>query len=143
MYNGKDTEYVCENLKRHSDYKFRLKAQNDGGPSPWSEEVLFQTLPDRPARPTKPVVKGRIHAHSFRLRWDPPGDTGGADITTYILELNSGSGYQTVYTGCDTEAVCDKLTPGTTYQLRVSCISAGRQLLHYYTEAFREQHFNI
>ncbi|KAK4880028.1 hypothetical protein RN001_008174 [Aquatica leii] len=125
VYNGKNTEYICENLKRYTDYKFRLKAQNDGGSSPWSEEVVFKTLPDRPARPSKPIVKGRIHAHMFRLKWEPPSDTGGAEITKYILELNSGSGYQNVYTGCETEAVCDKLTPGTTYQLRVSCLSAG------------------
>ncbi|XP_018325859.1 fibronectin type-III domain-containing protein 3A isoform X2 [Agrilus planipennis] len=125
VYNGRDSEYTCENLKRFADYKFRLKSQNDGGPSPWSEEVMFRTLPDRPARPSKPVVKGRIHAHSFRLKWEPPSDTGGAEITRYVLELNSGSGYQTVYSGCDTEAICDKLTPGTTYQLRVSCISSG------------------
>ena len=35
------------------------------------------------------------------------------------------SGFETVYTGSETEFVCDRLTPGTTYQLRVSCISAG------------------
>lgn len=44
----------------------------------------------------------------------------------YILEVNSGSGYEQVYSGPDTEAVCDRLTPGTTYQLRVSCASAGK-----------------
>lgn len=82
-------------------------------------------MPDKPARPSKPVVKGRIHAHSFKLKWEPPSETGGAEITKYILEVNSGSGYETVYAGTDTEAVCDKLTPGTTYQLRVSCRSAG------------------
>ncbi|KRT80542.1 Fibronectin domain-containing protein [Oryctes borbonicus] len=125
IYNGPDTEYVHENLQRYTDYKFRLRSTNDGGMSPWSEEVTFQTLPDRPARPSKPVVKGRIHAHSFKLKWEPSSDTGGAEITKYILEVNSGSGYETVYTGTETEAVCDKLTPGTTYQLRVSCVSAG------------------
>jgi hypothetical protein len=35
------------------------------------------------------------------------------------------SGFETVYTGPEMEFVCDHLTPGTTYQLRVSCISAG------------------
>lgn len=124
-YVGKDTEYLCEKLTRYSDYKFRLRAHNEESPSSWSEEVCYRTLPDRPGQPARPTVKGRIHAHSFKLRWEPPHDQGGADITTYILELSSGSGYETVYTGPETEAVCDKLAPGTTYQLRLSCISAG------------------
>lgn len=127
VYNGKDTEYVCSNLTQYTDYKFKLKAHNDGGHSAWSEEVTFRTLPDRPSAPSKPIVKGKIHAYSFKLKWEPPNNNGGAEITHYVLELNSGIGYNTVYSGRETEAVCDNLTPGTTYQLRVSCISAGGQ----------------
>ncbi|XP_076253735.1 fibronectin type-III domain-containing protein 3A-like isoform X2 [Rhynchophorus ferrugineus] len=127
VYNGRESSYVCQKLSCYSDYTFRLKATNDGGHSPWSEEVTFKTKPDRPDRPSKPVVKGRIHAYSFRLKWEPPNKTGGAEITSYILEVNSGSGYEEVYSGPETEAVCDRLTPGTTYQLRVSCASAGGQ----------------
>lgn len=125
VYNGRDNFHICRELNCFSDYSFRLRAKNNDGLSPWSEEVTYRTIPDRPARPSKPVVKGRIHAHSFKLKWEPPSDTGGAEITRYILEVNSGSGYETVYSGIKTEAVCDKLTPGTTYQLRVCCISAG------------------
>ncbi|CAH1130831.1 unnamed protein product [Ceutorhynchus assimilis] len=127
IYNGRDTSYVCQRLTCYSDYTFRLKATNEGGTSPWSEEVTLKTKPDRPDRPSKPVVKGRIHAYSFRLKWEPPSNSGGAEITKYILEVNSGSGYEQVYSGPETEAVCDRLTPGTTYQLRVSCASAGGQ----------------
>lgn len=125
IYNGKDVEHIQNNLHCFSEYRFKLKAQNDGGHSDWSEEVTFKTLPDRPCNPSKPVVKGRIHAHSFRLKWEPPSNTGGSEITQYILEVNSGSGYEIIYSGKETEAVCDNLTPGTTYQLRVSCLSAG------------------
>lgn len=125
LYHGRENLYLCRGLKRFSDYSFRLRTKNEDGSSPWSEEVTYRTLPDRPARPSKPIVKGRIHAHSFKLKWEPPSDTGGAEITRYVLEVNSGSGYETVYSGMETEAVCDKLTPGTTYQLRVSCYSAG------------------
>lgn len=125
VYNGKDTEHIQGNLHHFKEYRFKLLAQNDGGQSDWSEVVTFKTLPDRPCNPSKPIVKGRIHAHSFKLKWEQPVNTGGAEITQYILEVNSGSGYEIIYTGKETEAVCDNLTPGTTYQLRVSCISAG------------------
>lgn len=42
VYNGRDTHYVCVNLNHYSEYKFRLRAQNEGGCSPWSDEVLFR-----------------------------------------------------------------------------------------------------
>lgn len=90
VYHGKENYYVCRSLTRFSDYIFRLRAKNDDGFSPWSDEVSFKTLPDKPSRPSKPVVKGRIHAHSFKLRWEPPNDTGGTEINGYILEINSG-----------------------------------------------------
>ncbi|KAL1513199.1 hypothetical protein ABEB36_002638 [Hypothenemus hampei] len=127
VFYGSDTSYVCQRLSSYSDYTFRLKATNEGGTSPWSDNVTFKTRPDRPGKPSKPVVKGRIHAYSFKLKWEPPSVNDGAEITKYILEVNSGSGYEQVYCGPDTEAVCDHLTPGTTYQLRVSCASAGGQ----------------
>lgn len=125
VYHGKENSYIHRNLAYFSEYAFRLRAQNESGVSQWSEDVVYKTLPARPARPSKPVLKGRTHAHSFKLKWEPPSETGGAKINKYVLEVNSGSGYETVYTGGDTEAVCDKLTPGTTYQLRVSCCSDG------------------
>ncbi|XP_072388765.1 fibronectin type-III domain-containing protein 3A isoform X2 [Diabrotica undecimpunctata] len=125
VYLGNENQHICRNLRECSSYAFRLRSKNESGTSPWSEEVTYSTLPDKPSRPSKPVVKGRIHAHSFKLKWEPPNNTGGSEITMYILELNSGSGYEIVHKGLETEAVCDKLTPGTTYQLRVSCISAG------------------
>jgi hypothetical protein len=75
---------VCDFLK--------LNARNEEGPSQWSDEVCYRTLPDRPAAPPRPTVKGRIHAQTFKMKWDPPSDRGGADITTYILEIDGGSG---------------------------------------------------
>lgn len=60
---------------------FRLRSKNESGTSPWSDEVTYSTLPDKPSRPSKPVVKGRIHAHSFKLKWESPNHTGGSEIT--------------------------------------------------------------
>jgi hypothetical protein len=70
----------------------QLRAHNEEGSSQWSDEVCYRTLPDRPAAPPRPTVKGRIHAQTFKMKWEPPSDRGGADITTYILEIDGGSG---------------------------------------------------
>ncbi|XP_049774284.1 fibronectin type-III domain-containing protein 3A isoform X1 [Schistocerca cancellata] len=125
VYNGPETHYVQDRLYRHTEYKFRLCAHNEEGNSRWSDEVCYRTLPGRPAVPSRPSVKGRIHTHTFKIKWEPPSDTGGAEITAYTVELNGGRGFERVYTGPELEYVCDRLMPGTTYQARVSCSSAG------------------
>ncbi|XP_018899545.1 fibronectin type-III domain-containing protein 3A isoform X2 [Bemisia tabaci] len=125
VYNGKDTQYCCTNLHRYTSYKFRLRAHNEEGISRWSEEVSYSTLPGRPSQPPRPHVKGRVRAHNFNIKWDPPADTGGASITNYHLEMNSGNGYQVIYSGPDNECNLDGLEPGSTYLLRVSCESKG------------------
>lgn len=83
----------------------------------------MSTTADRPAAPARPSVKGRIQAHSFRVRWDSPMDNGGAPISQYSLELDSGTGFLPLWSGSETELTCDKLTPGTTYRVRVSCFN--------------------
>ena len=102
----------------------QLQAQNDDGQSRWSEETTLSTTADRPAAPARPSVKGRIQAHSFRVRWDPPLDAGGAPVRQYSLELDSaGTGFSPIWNGTETEFNCDKLTPGTTYRVRISCFN--------------------
>ncbi len=91
--------------------------------------MQFQTLPDVPGPPLRPASKGRLHPTSFRVRWDPPHDTGGSPISSYIAEVEGGSacdgGWRTTYRGPDTECTCDGLRPGTQYRVRVSCVSDG------------------
>ncbi|XP_059616708.1 fibronectin type-III domain-containing protein 3A [Phlebotomus argentipes] len=125
MYTGRDTVYECINLRRATVFHFRLKAENEVGSSPWSDEVIYRTLPERPGRPGKPQVKGKIHATNFKAKWEPPSDRGGSEIKMYYLEINAGAGFERVYMGCDTEAICDRLSPGTTYQIRVWCEGAA------------------
>lgn len=123
-YSGRDTIYECVSLKRATGYQFRMRAETVDGSSPWSDVVTYLTQPERPGRPQKLHVKGKIHATHFKAKWEPPSDKGGADIKLYTLQINydgSGSAYETVYTGNETEAVCDRLHPGTTYQLRIAC----------------------
>uniref|UniRef100_A0A182KBS4 Fibronectin type-III domain-containing protein n=1 Tax=Anopheles christyi TaxID=43041 RepID=A0A182KBS4_9DIPT len=125
VYNGMDTQYECTGLRRASTFQFRLRAENDNGRGPWSEEVVFRTLPTCPGRPTKPQVKGKVNANGFKVKWDSPHDTGGADISLYHLEISSGASYDRVYSGKESEATIERLNPGTAYQIRVLCEGPG------------------
>lgn len=124
-YTGRDIIYDCGNLRRASSYQFRLRVANDSGQSPWSLEVTFRTIPESPGRPPKPQLKGKIHANFFRVKWDPPSDRGGTEVRIFYIEISSGANFERTYTGPDTETICDRLHPGTTYQVRLACEGAG------------------
>ncbi|RUS77546.1 hypothetical protein EGW08_014700 [Elysia chlorotica] len=125
VYNGQNQGFTVSDLKRNTSYKFRLSVKNDAGQSPWSQTVCYSTKPERPHRPSKPQIKGKVNPHSFRITWDPPSDSGGTDITKYIVELDDGQGYDTVYEGSEREHTFDHLRPGHTYRVRVACCSVG------------------
>lgn len=125
VYYGPEIIYECSRLQRATAYQFRLGSKNDAGQSAWSEEITVNTLPEQPGRPSKPLVKGKIHAYNFKVKWDPPHDRGGADIKLFHLEISSGAIFERVYSGILPEALCDRLTPGTTYQVRVLCEGPG------------------
>lgn len=124
-YTGHDCSYECSNLRRATKFLLRLRAENDAGQSAFSDEVAYATLPERPGRPLKPQVKGKIHATHFRVKWDPPQDRGGADVNCYFLEISSGACFERVYHGPEMEHTCDRLHPGTTYQVKVACEGPG------------------
>ncbi|XP_059823849.1 fibronectin type-III domain-containing protein 3A isoform X2 [Hypanus sabinus] len=131
-YDGEDLACTIKNLRRGSMYKFRVIAYNSEGKSNPSEITEFTTLPDKPGMPSKPLVKGKIHAHNFKIIWDPPKDNGGSAITKYVVEMSegiNGNRWDIVYSGSAREHICDHLNPGFTYQLRVYCISKGGQSL--------------
>ncbi|CAH2066329.1 unnamed protein product, partial [Iphiclides podalirius] len=125
VYTGTECSYDCTSLRRASDYRFRLRCENADGQGPWSQEVTYRTLPERPGAPGRPAPKGKIHSRAFRLRWDPPTDDGGAAVDTYILEIDGGEGYQPVYKGPEREAHCDRLQPGVQYRARVRCANVA------------------
>ncbi|GFY48448.1 fibronectin type III domain-containing protein 3B [Trichonephila inaurata madagascariensis] len=124
-YSGRDNHFICSGLKGNTEYKFRLMASNEEGSSPWSKTVTFCTLPDKLSCPGRPIPKGRIHASCFRVTWDPPKDCRHSSINKYILEIDRGLGFESVYTGADNEFFLENLLPGTTYKLRVACITAA------------------
>ncbi|KAH8255366.1 hypothetical protein KR038_001676 [Drosophila bunnanda] len=121
-YKGTELQTECLQLRRASSYQFRLRSENEAGVSPWSPEVSYRTLAERPGRPGKPQAKGKIHGTHFKARWEAPSDSGGAEILRYHLELSAaGPVFERIYSGAETEAMCERLQPGTTYALRACC----------------------
>lgn len=57
-------------------------AYNSEGKSNPSEVVDFTTCPDKPGIPSKPSVKGKIHAQSFKINW------GKVYLSSFILILS-------------------------------------------------------
>lgn len=55
-------------------------AYNSEGKSSPSETVDYATCPDKPGVPSKPSVKGKIHAQSFKIVW-------GKNVDQLFLEF--------------------------------------------------------
>jgi subtilisin family serine protease len=83
--------------------------------------------PVAPSVPTSLTAVGGVTQAS--LSWTAPTQSGGADVTDYVVEYSSNSGSTwTVFAdgvSTSTSATVTGLTNGTTYQFRVKAVSSG------------------
>ena len=124
-YSGPEVEHIVRGLRRNTNYRFKLRAHNEMGASSYSAIVTYTTKPSRPAPPPKPQTKGKIRSYNFKITWNVPMDNGGSNINNYHLEIDDGQGWLLAYSGEELEFLCDQLSPGSQYRVRVAAESAG------------------
>ena len=110
-------------LTNGTSYSFRVSAINSAGtstPSTTSASVLIATVPGAPTSLTTTAGNSRVD-----LAWSAPASNGGAVISDYLVEYNSGSGW-TTFTRSSSTATSVRvtgLTNGTSYSFRVSAVN--------------------
>lgn len=137
IYNGQEGQYRVGDLCRSSKYCFKLNAQNEDGTSAFSNAVTFETRPEVPGKPGRPSPTNKVTPRQCVLSWSPPGDSGGAPVQGYCLEMcpvarnqqgsQPPSEFQLVYTGNEHRTLVGGLHPGSTYRFRVLCYSEAGQ----------------
>ena len=108
----KANTYIHEGLTTNRSYKYRIRAYNKGGKSPWSEPVTVTTWPDIPATPTN--IMATAEQNSVTLTWYSSPYADSYDIQ--IDEKNTVNVKGTSYTN-------ENLTPGTYHSYRIRAIN--------------------
>jgi large repetitive protein len=97
---------------------YKVSAFNDIGEGELSDHVsiILGTVPATPAAPT--LIEST--QTTIEIEWIAP-DSGGTPITSYFVQINSGSGntYVTVGETTALSFVVEGLTTGQTYKLKV------------------------
>lgn len=130
---SKTPEADVTGLNEGKDYQFRVKAVNAEGESEPLETETPTTAKNpygEPDAPGKPELKDWSRNHAD-LKWTPPKDDGGAEITGYIVEKKDDFSNKWVkcaeVPGNKCEAKVPDLIEGKKYQFRVKAVNKGGQ----------------
>eukprot|EP00061_Rhincodon_typus_P019022 g48455.t1 len=118
-------EFTVTNLEEHAQYQFRAIAKtavNISKPSEPSDPVTIMAEQDKPGPPASIKVTN-IYSDRVTLKWEPPLEDGGAEITNYIVDKRETSRPNWAQVTANlqiTQCGIEKLIEGHEYQFRVS-----------------------
>ena len=129
------TSLQLDNLKKDSDYWFRVRGENGGATGQNTEymtlnwgQVQVRTLPASVANPPTSLKVTEVTSNSFQLNWAAPSFDGGSAITDFTVEVSTDAGktWRVAKSDASTSTSFKVLgtSPGTGYLIRVSAKNA-------------------
>ena len=79
------TDHEITGLTNDTEYTVRVRAMNDAGNGPWSEEASETPNPAAPGKPqnVQLVFEETTSGYDAKLSWDAPDDLGGGTLQSY------------------------------------------------------------
>jgi photosystem II stability/assembly factor-like uncharacterized protein len=123
---GDTTAMQVTGLAAATQYYYRVRATNSGGPGPISNVVSVVTLPNAPLAPTATAASD-VSATGFTANWNAvAGSTGyRLDVATDDLFTALVAGYNGLDAGNVTHSSVTGLAQGLTYYYRVRAANLG------------------
>jgi protein sidekick len=135
-YRGSDSHTLVSKLKPYTSYRFRLRALNSFGASPFTETVA-KTSAGPPSQPMPPFVVSKTTA-SIELAWNRDNMLYPTDVSSWRLEAtpiqnslsfeaayaaSSVSGFELVYSGSSDSFEVVDLVQNRAYIFRLQAIN--------------------
>lgn len=110
-------------LKQTSSQSFKTSKQKLFGDL-FHTAVVTVFLADRPTPPVGPVMFDEVHREYMVISWKPPLDSGGIDVSNYIIEKrDTNRDMWTTVTSATTKTTCKVGPNGCSAKIQLAFVS--------------------